>query len=247
MNFDDRYRELNFIQSNNEGTLNNNNSNRSSSNNNNNNKEYSLCALFSILYPFNSNFQQQQNDNNNGNNNSNGSVVESFIPDPLPKDHQVMWSDFEVEAESSISDLSSQASDIAMTSDVEDNDSTTGNKNHRKSTKSSGANKSDKIKKRIFIGGIKLDDLEHNEPLKRLRIEKLLHLFSSCGKIESVEPHWNKGAKKIKMIENIKKSLSFETQQAAPNPGFYVRLANATTKNNNNKNNENNNTKKIRK
>eukprot|EP01132_Coremiostelium_polycephalum_P005095 gene5095-6339_t len=260
--------------------------------------EYSLCGLFSILYPFSSNFTNNNNNNNkNSNNNEDDSSSsesegsEPFIPTLT---NPVTWSDITDMSESlySSSPTSSYSSigDIQMrnldyTNQEDDTESfyntnstsisknkkkhhnrkqsplTTNNNRKKKSvvdktpppststspssskstSPKNGTNqKSKPIGKKLFIGGIKFDDISSEEDchLKQLRIEKLLSLFHSLGKIDSIDPSWDKGPKtadrvvetfsnpnnKFRYLQGIKESLLLEGKdiRATPLPNLYA-------------------------
>ncbi|GAM18739.1 hypothetical protein SAMD00019534_019140 [Acytostelium subglobosum LB1] len=232
--------------------------------------EYSICSLFSILYPFNTNFGQQQQYDLNGQ-----SLPLPFVP--LPPTQPVLWSDFEVDVDcsssagsedttiSSCSTSDSMSDDIAMLDKclasskrrniVNNNNNITNNNNNNNKVPTqanSNQKKKDKLKRRIFVGGIILDDLSHldnQEEIKKLRTDRLLYLFGSCGKIDKVDPHFDQGycfitfsaaniaqrtvkqfanaAKKFTMLEKIQLSLAKEGKdiRATPLPSFYVRLS----------------------
>ncbi|EGG22869.1 RNA-binding region RNP-1 domain-containing protein [Cavenderia fasciculata] len=275
-------------------------------------KEYHLCALFSILYPFKSNFGNSLGDIhsnvngghhlfNNNNNNGGGGLTIPFVP--VLEDNQPIksWSeimddeDQEMEMNQLNDDTTSSYSDISSSTtttfnnetgmfdmdDDSDNESikkkkkqlkkTINNNNNNNSTLPSSSSSTNKTKKKngngnnksmkkIFIGGIKFDDLTDEEE-RQVRILKILHLFQSLGKIESVDAHWEKGycfitylqhgiaqrvvqqmsnhTKRSKMLQNIKSSLSRDNLnvKCTPLPTFYVRLP-SNKSNNNGSNNK---------
>ncbi|KYQ93699.1 hypothetical protein DLAC_11612 [Tieghemostelium lacteum] len=179
--------------------------------------EYSLCGLFSILYPFSANFETDISQFN----------VQSTSPFFVPKlDKTPSWNEITEQSESlysspsssihggddmDISDISSQSSTSSSNLKTKNinshNTSTTKinksfqnnsvlshtNSNNSNNNNYNNHNNSKNKSKKLFIGGITFDDLSNDSNLKEIRIQKITALFHSFGKISLFDPHWQKG------------------------------------------------------
>ncbi|EGC37373.1 hypothetical protein DICPUDRAFT_150037 [Dictyostelium purpureum] len=222
--------------------------------------EYSVCAMFSIYYPMIQNFNNfNLNDNNkeqiNNNNNNqqqqqqqqqqNYNIIDtnSCIPKITAP---ISWSEI-TESESYYSTSPSSSVYSFSEDDISGNTQETNKNKNNKNLVKKQVNNSCKTKK-VFVGGITFNDIENDENLKKLRIQKIVHLFQSFGMVSKTNFHWNKGfffiiysnskvaqtvvqsfssfKKKQKYIDTIKDQLlkEFKDIKATPNPNFYVRF-----------------------